>query len=77
MIIKSPDHSHFYRKDGMVYEVTINGIEKPLYQFPKRHPDQLKLTETGIDYLNRWLEFYPNGAKKIEAKKEEGQLKLF
>lgn len=77
MIIKSPNHSHFYRKDGVVIEVTTDGKENPLFQFPKRFIDIAKLQPSMVDYMNRWMEYYPDQFIKIEAKKEEGQLKLF
>ena len=79
MIVKSTNHSHFYRKNGVVFEVTTDGYEMPIYKFPIRHPDREILSETGIKYLNRWIEFYPNEAIKLKLKQniEEGQLKLF
>ena len=79
MIVKSTNHSLFYRKNGVVFEVIADGTEIPLYQFPGYLPDIVKLTPSMIDYLNKWLEYYPNKAKKFESKlnTEEGQLKLF
>lgn len=63
MICKSANHIRFYRKNNILYEVVLDsGIEKsvPLFFFEQNFIDKKLLTDYAIEYLNRYMEMYPN-----------------
>jgi hypothetical protein len=75
MLTKSLHHEHFYTKDSIIYETcqTDKGFQdEVVLKLNCYYPNHKKLTEDMINYLNRYLEMFPQ--KQPEANE---QLALF
>lgn len=66
MLIKSDKHCYFKRIDNVLIEVLSTGEEVPALKFKQHFIDVLKLNQTTIDYMNRYIEMFPQLIEEIE-----------
>lgn len=63
----------YYRRNNIVFDAITH---LPVVSFSQKFPDLLTLSETCINYLNRYIEMFPQLVHTKEEIKEE-QLTLF
>lgn len=67
MLVKSENHSHYKRIDSVVIEVLSTGEEKPVLFFKQHFIDIQKINQTTIDYMNRYIEMFPQHVEWIKS----------
>lgn len=72
-IEKSENHSYFFTKDRVVYEMLSNGKTRTIKTLTFYYPDWQILPEQGVTYLNKHHDHY----KAHEKPKEPKQMDLF
>lgn len=63
----------YYRRNNIVFDANTH---LPIISFVQNFPDLLTLSETCINYLNKYIEMFPHLINTKEEIKEE-QLTLF
>lgn len=84
-IEKSANHSHFFTRDRVVYEMLTNGETRTIRQLDFYFPNWEILPENGVNYLNKHYEYYnkqenqpeTQAIKQPEKQKPPLQMDLF
>lgn len=68
------NNCNYSRKTNIIYQNDV-----PIIQLKQKFIDVEKLSPTGINYMNKYMEMFPELFEKIEQKEKESsnQLSLF